>query len=181
MKKILKGWEQTSVASKYHALFATSSIKEACEYYRLFKEMKGKDDLPDIRVTCLFDPSIDNDGGATDKEEAWVEILTDYNTKYGQTYRIASYQSFKKDVSWRLAHKEKYRNIKEEDKIDLLIVVDQMLTGFDSKWINTLYLDKLLGSLSTKIPNGLFPEYKSNAFLMFLSIVYGYLKYLIIP
>lgn len=144
VKKILKGWEQTSVASKYHALFATSSIKEACEYYRLFKEMKGKDDLPDINITCLFDPSIDNDGGATDKEEALVEILSDYNDKYGQTYRIATYQSFKKDVSWRLAHKEKYRNIKDSDKIDLLIVVDQMLTGFDSKWINTLYLDKLL-------------------------------------
>lgn len=144
VKKILKGWEQTSVASKYHALFATSSIKEACEYYRLFKEMKGKDGLPDINVTCLFDPSIDNDGGATDKEGALVEILNDYNEKYGQTYRIPTYQSFKKDVSWRLAHKEKYRNIKDSDKIDLLIVVDQMLTGFDSKWINTLYLDKLL-------------------------------------
>lgn len=144
VKKILKGWEQTSVASKYHALFATSSIKEACEYYRLFKDIKGKDGFPDISLTCLFDPSIDNDGGATDKEQSLVEILTDYNERYSQTYRIATYQSFKKDISWRLAHKEKYRNIKEEDKIDLLIVVDQMLTGFDSKWINTLYLDKLL-------------------------------------
>ena len=144
VKKILKGWEQTSVASKYHALFATSSIKEACEYYRLFKEMKGKDELPDINVTCLFDPYIVNDGGATDKEKTLVEILSDYNDKYGQTYRIPTYPSFKKDVSWRLAHKEKYRNIKDSDKIDLLIVVDQMLTGFDSKWINTLYLDKLL-------------------------------------
>lgn len=144
VKKILKNWEQTSVGFKYHAIFATSSIKEACEYYRLFKETMGKYNFPKIAVSCLFDPSIDNDGGATEKEEALVEILTDYNNNYGQTYKISTFQSYKKDVSWRLAHKEKYRNIKNEDKIDLLIVVDQMLTGFDSKWINTLYLDKLL-------------------------------------
>ena len=144
VKKILKGWDSTSIASKYHAIFATSSIKEACEYYRLFKDVMGKEGLPTIKIACLFDPSIDNDGGATDKEQALVEILTDYNTTYKQTYRIASYQLYKKDVSWRLAHKEKYKWIKPEEQIDLLIVVDQMLTGFDSKWINTLYLDKLL-------------------------------------
>ena len=142
--KILKEWVQTSVDSKYHAIFATSSIKEACQYYRLFKKLIGTGNYPDINVTCLFDPSIDNDGGATDKEQSLVEILADYNEKYGQTYRIPTYQYFKKDVSWRLAHKERYRNIKKEDRLDLLIVVDQMLTGFDSKWVNALYLDKLL-------------------------------------
>lgn len=52
----------------------------------------------------------------------------------------------KKDISYRLAHKKPYERIaNESDKqIDLLIVVDQMLTGFDSKWINTLYLDKVI-------------------------------------
>ena len=50
----------------------------------------------------------------------------------------------KKDISLRLAHKKPYNRIKQEDQIDLLIVVDQMLTGFDSKWLNTLYLDKIL-------------------------------------
>ncbi|WP_422641458.1 type I restriction enzyme subunit R domain-containing protein, partial [Vibrio paracholerae] len=46
----------------------------------------------------------------------------------------------------RLAHKEQYKNIHKEPskQLDLLIVVDQMLTGFDSKWVNTLYLDKVI-------------------------------------
>lgn len=144
VKRILKDWIQTSVGNKYHAIFATSSIVEACEYYQLFKNMLGKNGFPILRIACLFDPSIDNNGTGTFKESSLVEILTDYNNQYGQTYKISNFQSYKKDVSWRLAHKEKYRGIKEEDKIDLLIVVDQMLTGFDSKWINALYLDKVL-------------------------------------
>ena len=59
---------------------------------------------------------------------------------------MATYASFKKDVSYRLAHKEHYKGIENtpDQQLDLLIVVDQMLTGFDSKWINTLYLDKVL-------------------------------------
>lgn len=144
VKKILEEWDVTSLGSKFHAIFATSSIKEAIEYYRLFKDMMGKNNLPTIKIASLFDESIDNDGGATEKEAALVEMLSDYNKTFKQTYTIARYQGYKKDLSWRLAHKEKYRGIKKEDQVDLLIVVDQMLTGFDSKWINTLYLDKKL-------------------------------------
>ena len=52
----------------------------------------------------------------------------------------------KKDVSARLSHKKPYVNVdtNRDSRIDLLIVVDQMLTGFDSKWLNTLYLDKVI-------------------------------------
>ena len=52
----------------------------------------------------------------------------------------------KKDISARLAHKAPYQRVgtTPEKQIDLLIVVNQMLTGFDSKWINTLYLDKII-------------------------------------
>ena len=61
-------------------------------------------------------------------------------------FTIPTYQKYKVDVSWRFARKElyKYINDKPEEQLDLLIVVDQMLTGFDSKWVNTLYLDKVL-------------------------------------
>ena len=56
-------------------------------------------------------------------------------------FKLATYRTFKKDVSYRLAHKEQYKSVERtpDQQIDLLIVVDQMLTGFDSKWINTLY------------------------------------------
>lgn len=61
-------------------------------------------------------------------------------------YNIPTHAKFKKDIALRLAHKEQYKRIEREPQkqLDLLIVVDQMLTGFDSKWVNTLYMDKIL-------------------------------------
>ena len=143
VQDILGDWMTLSRAGKFHALFATSSILEAITYYRLVKEKS-----PELKITALFDPNIDNDGGATTafKEAGLVEIITDYNLRYSQTFDFGSHARFKKDIAARLAHKGPYRRIEnEKDKqIDLLIVVEQMLTGFDSKWVNTLYLDKLL-------------------------------------
>ena len=137
---ILDNWVTLSHDSKFHAIFATNSIPEAILYYKLFKA-KGN-----LKVTALFDPTIDNNGGAAFKEDALVEIVEDYNKQYDMKFQLATYAAFKKDLSYRLAHKEQYKSIVHtpDQQIDLLIVVDQMLTGFDSKWINTLYLDKIL-------------------------------------
>lgn len=139
VEDILKHWITLSRNSKFHAIFATSSIPEAINYYRL---IKGSD----LKVTALFDPNIDNNGGAAYKEAGLAEIIEDYNVRYGQSFGAATFDKMKKDIAARLAHKKPYERIEREpDKqIDLLIVVDQMLTGFDSKWINTLYLDKML-------------------------------------
>lgn len=141
VKDILENWVTLSHNSKFHAIFATSSIPEAINYYRLFKEMK-----PHLKVTALFDPSIDNNGGVQFKEDGLVEIISDYNEQYGQEFSIPTFAKMKKDIAARLAHKKPYERIANEPakQIDLLIVVDQMLTGFDSKWINTLYMDKVL-------------------------------------
>ena len=137
---ILENWTTLSHDSKFHAIFATSSIPEAIQYYKLFKA-KGN-----LKITALFDPSIDNNGNGLFKEEGIVEIIKDYNTRYSMEFQMATYATFKKDISYRLAHKEQYKGIEHtsDQQIDILIVVDQMLTGFDSKWINTLYLDKIL-------------------------------------
>lgn len=141
VQDILDNWIRLSHNSKFHAIFATNSIPEAINYYRLFKKMN-----PELKVTALFDPSIDNNGGVQYKEEGLVEIISDYNEKYGQDFTIPKFSKMKKDISARLAHKKPYERIANdpEKQIDLLIVVDQMLTGFDSKWINTLYMDKVL-------------------------------------
>ncbi len=143
VKDILKNWLMLSHAGKFHALFATGSIPEAIEYYRLIKRKK-----PDLKITALFDPHIDNGEGATTqfKEDGLAEIIGDYNDRYQQDFSIPTHAIFKKDIAARLAHKEPYRQIERtpDNQIDLLIVVDQMLTGFDSKWINTLYMDKML-------------------------------------
>ena len=137
---IVENWLTMSRNHKFHAIFATSSIPEACQYYRKFKQK-----APQLRVTGLFDPTIDNRGArALDKEDGLKEMLLDYNTLYERQFDIGTYDAFKKDVAARLAHKKPYERIKPEQQLDLLIVVNQMLTGFDSKWINTLYLDKVL-------------------------------------
>lgn len=141
VEDIVDNWVRLSHNSKFHAIFATSSIPEAINYYRLFKKIK-----PELKVTALFDPSIDNNGGVQYKEEGLVEIISDYNEKYSQDFSIPTFSKMKNDISARLAHKKPYERVANDpDKqIDLLIVVDQMLTGFDSKWINTLYMDKML-------------------------------------
>ena len=71
---IFENWTTISRGGKFHAIFATSSIPEAIEYYKLIKSLK-----PDFKVAALFDQSIDNNGSGTIKEDAIVEMLTDYN------------------------------------------------------------------------------------------------------
>ncbi len=137
---ILKGWVTLSRGGLFHAILATSSIPEAVQYYRLLKSK-----APQLNITAVFDPNIDNEGGGSlDKEDGIVEILEDYREKFSQTYTLATYDEFREDVQLRIAHKKPYNRISEDQQINIMIVVNQMLTGFDSKWINTLYLDKVM-------------------------------------
>lgn len=139
VEDILQNWFRLSQNGKFHAIFATSSIADAIAYYQLLKATK-----PDLKITALFDPNIDNNGNSEYKEEGLVEIITDYNKRYNQDFNLGKHAKFKKDIAARLAHKAPYIRIgnNPEEQIDILIVVNQMLTGFDSKWINTLYIDK---------------------------------------
>lgn len=140
IRDIKSKWLLYSNNNKFHAIFASTSIPEAVAYYRLMKE-----EAPELNITAMFDPSIDNDGKKSlDKEDGIVEILEDYNSKFGVHFTIPTYDKFRKDVSSRLSHKKPYENITREEQVDILIVVNQMLTGFDSKKVNTLYLDKML-------------------------------------
>lgn len=151
VEDIKENWLTLSHNGKFHAIFATSSIPEAIDYYRLLKAA-----MPKLKISCLFDPNISNEDGdykeykgqpiAFYKEQGLAEIITDYNECYGQDFTIPTHARFKKDLSLRLAHKEQYKRIEREPEkqLDILIVVDQMLTGFDSKWVNTLYMDKML-------------------------------------
>ena len=154
---MLDNWPRLSQGKKYHAIFATSSIPEAVNYYRLIKARiaekiriaeevgnseEAKNSLP--KLTALFDPNILNDGQGNDKEKWIAEILKDYNAQFHTNFGYATYSRFKTDLSDRLSHINAYKRIKPDEQLDLLIVVDQMLTGFDSKWLNTLYLDKIL-------------------------------------
>lgn len=144
IQDISANWMTLSQGSKFHAILATSSIPEAIIYYRMMKSQ-----CPALKITALFDPHINDEDGGGDpafKTEGLIEILYDYNATYGQKFDLGSHANFKKDLAARLAHKAPYIRIEAEPekRLDLLIVVNQMLTGFDSKWVNTLYLDKLL-------------------------------------
>ena len=141
IEDIRKRFAFVSHSGKFHAIFATSSIPEAINYYREFKKQ-----APEIKTTVLVDPSDNNENTNYEKMVGLAEIIDDYNGRYGQKYNISTYGEMKKDISLRLSHDKAYKGIEKtpEKQIDMLIVVNQMLTGFDSKWINVLYLDKLM-------------------------------------
>ena len=136
---ILDNWLVRSVGNKFHAILATSRIKEAIEYYNLLKASNSS-----LKITAIFEPSDDNSDLSIEKMDGITNILNDYKEMFGLEFQVGNYNKFKEDVCLRLAHKDPYLNI-EKDKsqeLDIVIVVNQLLTGFDSKWINTLYLDK---------------------------------------
>jgi type I restriction enzyme R subunit len=138
---IVNGRDQLSRHGKFHAILATQNIQEAIAYYKIFKEQYSS-----LNVVAVFDNNIDNSDGGIAKEDAILEMLTDYNNKYHTTFQLSTYLKYKKDVAKRLAHKKPYIGIENDhdQQIDLLIVVTQMLTGYDSKWVNTLYVDKVM-------------------------------------
>lgn len=139
MYRIMENFDELSRQWKFHAILATKNIPEAIEYYKLFKEH-----FPEFNVAAIFDDNIDNDGKSEYKEDAILEMLDDYNRKFGTSFQQSSYARYKKDVAKRLAHKTPYARLEKKKQLNLLIVVTQMLTGYDSKWVNTLYVDKLL-------------------------------------
>lgn len=139
VQKIVAERPMLSHNGKFHAILATKNIPEAIEYYHLFKEH-----YPEYNVTAIFDDTIDNNGGGEYKEDAILEMLDDYNKKFSTTFQQSTYAKYKKDVAKRLAHKMPYQHLDKDMQLDMLIVVTQMLTGYDSKWVNTLYVDKLM-------------------------------------
>ena len=140
VKDIKNRFASVSRAGKYHAMLTARSIEDAIIYYRLFKEL-----APELKVAGLFDPSIDNSGlKSLDKEAGILEMLKDYNNTFGKSFTMPDYKSYKADISARLAHKDAYKNISGAGCLDILIVVDMMLTGYDSKWVNTIFIDRLM-------------------------------------
>lgn len=141
VNNIVEEYADRSHGRKFHSIFATSSIPEAIEYYRRLKKA-----APSLNVTVLVDPSDNNTPTSYEKMLGLAEVIQDYNTSFGQTYTIPTYGKMKTDVSLRLSHEGPYKGIEKmpDKQIDILIVVNQMLTGFDSKWVNVLYLDKIM-------------------------------------
>ena len=164
---LAKHWAATDYL-KFNAFLATSSINDAIEYYKLFKNVQAFKKTQDesyrlLNVVCVFSPPaednkdiqqiqedllqerLDNQLEPDKKKAALQEIIGDYNSKYGTNHKIADFDAYYQDVQQRIKD-QKYSNkdYAHENKIDITIVVDMLLTGFDSKFLNTLYVDKNL-------------------------------------
>ena len=138
---IVSKFDRVSKNRKFHAILATPNIPEAIAYYHLFKSQYSS-----LNVVAVFDNNIDNSDEGIAREDAILEMLDDYDKKYQTAFGLPNYAKYKKDVAKRLAHKKPYVGIEHDhsQQIDLLIVVTQMLTGYDSKWVNALYVDKVM-------------------------------------
>ena len=150
VKNIIENYKTIAYGTKgtlFHSILATNSIKEACSYWEIFHK-----EAPNLNVTALFDPNINaNTEDVIEKEEALVKIVSKYNEDFGTSFNRKTdphFADFKSDLMARIAHKKPYQFIGSDHKkcLDIVIVVDQLLTGFDSAYVNVLYVDKMLES-----------------------------------
>ena len=125
----------------YTAIFAVDSIKTLGQYYDIFKELNAKrSEEKQYRIAAIFSfgANEDMDGkGDEHSAELLSRCIKDYNELFGTSYSIETFDAYRKDIVKRMKQKDL-------PQIDILLVVNMMLTGFDAKPLNTLYLDKNL-------------------------------------
>ncbi|WP_029608416.1 HsdR family type I site-specific deoxyribonuclease [Mycoplasma simbae] len=149
VKSILRDNKTNATDSnfKFSSILATNSISDAITYFELFEEEIKQRNLQDtFKFSALFDSSLDRETNDEDqlerKDQAIGKILNQYNADFDVKFDYSRFDDFRTDLSYRLAHKKTHVNVEKHKQLDLLIVVNQMLTGFDSKYINTVYFDK---------------------------------------
>lgn len=174
IEAILSKHDAATGQRRFNALLATSSINDAIEYHSLFKAMQAEKLAADpgfepLNIACVFSPPAEGDPDVRQiqedlpqeqednavepekKKEALKGILAEYNGHYGTNHKIGEFDLYYQDVQKRIKDQQwpdadlrkAYPN-QQHHKIDITIVVDMLLTGFDSKFLNTLYVDKNL-------------------------------------
>ena len=145
-KFILNNFNKSTFDGDFDALFAVQSVPMLIRYYKIFKSLN-----PKIRIgavfTCAANSSQDDDQtgmgtgqytsqsvGETDELQA---IMDDYNKMFGTAFTTENFRAYYDDINLRM--KKKKADMKP---LDLCLVVGMFLTGFDSKKLNTLYVDK---------------------------------------
>lgn len=153
---------------RFNAILATASINNAIEYHQLFTELQAKreaqsETFEPLNIACVFSPpaegnkdvqqlqedlpqeQLDNSVAPDEKKAALKNIIDAYNQQYGTNHSINEFDLYYQDVQQRIKdHKYTNKDYPHHNKIDVVIVVDMLLTGFDSKYLNTLYVDKNL-------------------------------------
>ena len=143
---ILNNFNKSTFDGEFDALFAVQSVPMLIRYYKIFKSLK-----PNIRIGAVFTYGANNSQddeqtgmgtgqfvsesvGEADELQA---IMDDYNKMYGTAYSTENFRAYYDDINLRM--KKKKADMKP---LDLCLVVGMFLTGFDSKKLNTLYVDK---------------------------------------
>ncbi len=165
---ILAKHDIATAGRRFNAVLATASINDAIEYYSLFDDLQKARQAADrsfqpLNIACVFSPpaegnadvkqiqedlpqeKADNEIEPDKKKEALKAILADYNARYGSNHSIGEFDLYYQDVQKRIKDQQwPNADFPHAKKIDITIVVDMLLTGFDSKYLNTLYVDKNL-------------------------------------
>ncbi len=165
---ILSKHDAATHSRRFNAILATASINEAIEYYELLRSaqesLKQQDEnYEPLNIACVFSPPAegnkdiqqiqedlpqeqdDNREEPEEKKKALKTIIDDYNRQYKTNHTIAEFDTYYQDVQKRIKDQQySNKDYPHKNKIDITIVVDMLLTGFDSKYLNTLYVDKNL-------------------------------------
>lgn len=145
-KFILNNFNKSTFDGEFDALFAVQSVPMLIRYYKIFKELK-----PDIRIGAVFtyaaNSSQDDEltgmstgayvSESVGEADELQEIMNDYNKMFGTSFTQENFRAYYDDINLRM--KKKRADMKS---LDLCLVVGMFLTGFDSKKLNTLYVDK---------------------------------------
>jgi type I restriction enzyme R subunit len=167
---ILAKHDAATGGRRFNAILATASINEAIEYYALFEQaqaekQQARPDYVPLNIAAVFSPPADispdvkqiqedllqeqedNKHDPEAKKTALKAIIASYNARFGANHRIEEFDLYYQDVQKRIKDQQ-FPNAdlpkKGREKLDITIVVDMLLTGFDSKYLNTLYVDKNL-------------------------------------
>ena len=143
---------QNGRGQTYEALLTTSSIQMAQRYYDLLNRVKKgetslqidekmKQVLPDFPKFAITYSVTENEEGSHVNQQKMQGSLDDYNEMFGTKYDLAQIQGYNANLNKRLARKDsKYQSRKEQ--LDLVIVVDRLLTGFDAPCMSTMFIDR---------------------------------------
>jgi len=168
VKEILDKHNMATGERRFNALLATSSIDDAIDYFNTFqaqqlgRQVADPEYLP-LNIACVFSPPgdvspdvkqiqedlqqerEDNKVDPQAKKKALKRIIADYNEHYNTNFKIDEFDGYYQDVQKRIKNQQfPNKDLPHSEKIDVTIVVDMLLTGFDSKYLNTLYVDKNL-------------------------------------
>lgn len=143
---------KNGVGNTYEAILTVKSIARAQAYYSLIKKVKNgetslkisesvKKVLPDFPKVAITYSVTENDADSASNQAYMEESLQDYNAMFGTHFNLATLSSYNSDLNDRLARK-KERFAFREEQLDLVIVVDRLLTGFDAPCLSTLFIDR---------------------------------------